>query len=65
MTLQTLQEYGKPFQIKVLGALLSDKKFLQDVSDTIKETYFGSPAHQWIVHEILKYYGEFHTTPTM
>lgn len=65
MTLNSLQEYGKPFQIKVLGALLSDKKFLLDVSDTIKESYFGSQAHQWIVHEILKYFAEFHTTPTM
>ena len=65
MTLQSLNEYGKPFQIKVLGALLSDKKFLLDVSDTIKESYFGSQAHQWIVHEILKYYAEFHTNPTM
>ena len=65
MTLQSLNDYGKPFQIKVLGALLSDKKFLLDVSDTIKESYFGSSAHQWIVHEILKYFAEFHTTPTM
>lgn len=65
MTLQSLNDYGKSFQIKVLGALLSDKKFLLDVSDTIKESYFGSSAHQWIVHEILKYFAEFHTTPTM
>ena len=65
MTLSSLNDYGKPFQIKVLGALLSDKKFLLDVSDTIKESYFAAPAHQWIVHEILKYFAEFHTTPTM
>lgn len=65
MTLNVLSDYGKSFQIKVLGALLSDKKFLLDVSDTIKETYFNSSAHQWIVHEILKYFEEFHTTPTM
>ena len=65
MTLSSLTEYGKPFQIKVLGALLSDKKFLQEVFDVVKESYFSAPAHQWIIHEILKYYAEFHTTPTM
>jgi len=65
MTLNSLQEYGKPFQIKVIGALLSDKKFLQEVSDVVKESYFSANSHQWIVHEILKYFNEFHTTPTM
>lgn len=65
MTLQSLTDYGKAFQHKVIGALLTDKKFLQEVSDTVKESYFNSSAHQWIVHETLKYYGEFHTTPTM
>lgn len=65
MTLGALSDYGKPFQTKVLGALLSDRKFLQDVQDIIKETYFSSAAHQWIVREVLKYYKEYRTYPTM
>lgn len=65
MTLKVLSDYGKSFQLKVIGALLTDKKFLLDVSDILKESLFGSAAHQWIIREILKYFKEFHTNPTM
>ena len=33
MTLKSLQQYGKGFQLKVLGSLLTDKKFLLNVRD--------------------------------
>ena len=36
MTLQKLSAYGKGFQIKVLGALLTQKDFLINVRDTLK-----------------------------
>lgn len=65
MTLTALSEYGKGFQIKVLGALLTDKKFLLNVRDILKENYFSAQSHQWIVREILKYFDEYHTCPTM
>lgn len=42
MTLQKLSQYGKGFQLKVLGALLTDKKFLLNVRDVIQEGYFDS-----------------------
>ena len=42
MTLQKLSQYGKGFQLKVLGALLTDKTFLLNVRDVIKEEYFDS-----------------------
>ena len=32
MTLKSLQQYGKGFQLKVLGSLLTDKKFLLNVT---------------------------------
>lgn len=65
MTLRVLSDYGRSFQLKVIGALLTDKKFLLDVSDVLKESLFNSSAHQWIIREILKYFREFHTNPTM
>lgn len=65
MTLVRLGEYGKPFQMKVLGALLTDKKFLQTVADVLKEEYWDAPAHQWIIKQILGYYGTYHTAITM
>ena len=40
MTLQKLSAYGKGFQIKVLGALLTQKDFLINVRDTLKSEYF-------------------------
>jgi hypothetical protein len=35
MTLKTLSSYGKGFQLKVLGALLTDRGFLLNVSDLL------------------------------
>jgi len=46
MTLQKLSQYGKGFQIKVLGSLLTDKTFLLNVRDTIREDYFDADSHK-------------------
>lgn len=63
--LQKLSQYGKSFQLKVIGSLLTDKKFLLDVRDVLHDEYFDSEAHKWIVQEIVKYFDHYHTTPTM
>lgn len=65
MTLQKLNAYGKGFQLKVLGALLTDKPFLLNVRDVLHPEYFDSDAHKWIVETILKYFDEFHTTVSL
>ena len=65
MTLQKLSQYGKPFQVKVLGSLLTDKGFLLTVRDTLQEEYFDADAHKWILQEIVKYFDKYHTTITM
>ncbi len=65
MTLQKLTQYGKPFQIKVIGALLTDKGFLLTVRDVLREEYFDSDTHKWIIGQILKYFDKYHTTVTM
>lgn len=65
MTLRALSEYGKGFQLKVIGALLTDKSFIINVRDILKEQYFDNEAHKWIIGQILKYYDEFHTNITM
>ena len=65
MTLQKLSQYGKPFQVKVLGSLLTDKGFLLTVRDTLQEEYFDADAHKWILKEIVKYFDKYHTTVTM
>ena len=65
MTLRVLSDYGRGFQLKVLGALLTHKEFLLNVRDVLKVEYWDAPAHQWIVNEILKYWDQYHTTVTM
>ena len=65
MTLKALNQYGKSFQLKVLGSLLTDKKFLLNVRDVLSDDYFDSDAHKWIVDEIIKYFDKYHTTITM
>ncbi len=65
MTLNSLSTYGTSFQVKVLSSLLTHKEFLQNINDVLSEEYFDNQAHKWIIGEILNYYEQYHTTPTM
>jgi replicative DNA helicase len=65
MTLQTIEEYGHSFQMKVISSLLTHKEFLQNINDVLSDEYFSNPAHKWIINEILKYYDKYHTTISM
>tara|TARA_R110002072_G_scaffold200349_1_gene358083 strand:- start:4352 stop:5698 length:1347 start_codon:yes stop_codon:yes gene_type:complete len=65
MTLKALNQYGKGFQLKVLGSLLTDKVFLLNVRDVLQEDYFDSDAHKWIINQIVGYFDNYHTTVTM
>jgi sulfur relay (sulfurtransferase) DsrC/TusE family protein len=64
-TLNSLEKYGTSFQIKVLGALLTQRQFLLNISDSLESEYFSSTAHQWIVDFIIKYFNEYHTIPSL
>jgi replicative DNA helicase len=64
-SLNQLQQYGLSFQIKVLSSLLKHKEFLLNINDVLETDMFDNPAHQWIVTEILKYYYQYHTTPSI
>ena len=65
MTLKALNQYGKGFQLKVLGSLLTDKGFLLNVRDVLHEEYFDSDAHKWIINQLVTYFDKYHTTVTM
>jgi replicative DNA helicase len=65
MTLNNISQYGIGFQIKVLSALLTDKKFLVNINDILSDDYFDNSAHKWIVKETLKYFYKYHSTPTL
>ena len=64
-TLQKLNQYGPVFQIKVLGALLTQRQFLINIIDSLDSEYFESSAHKWVIEYIQKYFNEYHTTPTV
>ena len=65
MTLKSLQQYGKGFQLKVLGSLLTDKSFLLTVRDVLHDHYFDADSHKWIINEIKEYFDKYHTNITM
>ena len=65
MTLKTLNSYGKAFQLKVLGSLLTDKTFLLNVRDVLYDDYFDADSHKWIVNQIISYFDKYHTNITM
>jgi hypothetical protein len=64
-TLQKLQAYGPQFQTKVIGALLTQKNFLVNVSDSLEKEYFENQANQWIIGKVQEYFNYYHTVPTM
>jgi hypothetical protein len=53
MTLQSIDEYGPSFQMKVISSLLTHKEFLQNINDVLSDEYFSNPAHKWVINEIL------------
>ena len=63
-TLNKLQNYGNVFQVKVLGALLTQRNFLLNISDSLDSEYFENPSHKWVVDYIIKYFEQYHTYPT-
>ena len=65
MTLQTIDQYGTGFQIKVISALLTRKEFLINIHDLLTDEYFSNQGHKWIIKQILDYYYKYHTTPSM
>ena len=64
-TLSKLNQYGNAFQVKVLGALLTQRDFLLNIADALDSEYFESSAHKWTVEYIIKYFNQYHTYPTI
>ena len=63
--IDTLTKYGQSYQSKVVASLISDAKFLEQVTEITKPAFFESQANQWIIGEVQNYFNEFRTSPTM
>lgn len=57
--------YGSSFQIKVLAALITDRDFLQQISDILNPNYFDSDGGEWVAQKILEYFSKYKTSPTL
>ena len=62
---EKLTSFGNSFQSKIIASLLVKKTFLQTISDILQEEYFDSDANKWLVKNIISYFYEFKTSPTL
>ena len=51
----TLVKYGQSYQSKVVASLITDVKFLEQVTEITKPAFFESQANQWIIQEAVSY----------
>ena len=63
--IDNLKKFGAEFQIKCISGILSDKSFLERLSDIIDPTSFESDAHQWIVKQTIAYFMQYKDLPTL
>ncbi len=61
----TLTKFGSSFQSKIIMSLLSNKEFIQTISDIIEPSIFDSDANKWLVKSIKDYFIEYKTPPTL
>jgi replicative DNA helicase len=62
---ETLKKFGLDFQTKCISALISDKPFMERISDIVDPSSFEKDEHKWLVKECLKYFMEFKELPTL
>jgi replicative DNA helicase len=63
--IDNLKKFGSEFQIKCISGILSDKSFLERLSDIIDPASFESDAHQWIVKQTVAYFMQYKDLPTL
>ena len=62
---ETLTKFGTSFQSKIIASLLSDKKFIQTISDILNPSMFDSDSNKWLVKMIKDYFYEYNKQPTL
>ena len=61
----TLSKYGQSFQVKVVSALLSDVKLVDTLHEVIHTKFFEAESNKWIVEQIIDYYNEYKSIPSL
>jgi len=62
---EKLTSFGNSFQSKVISSLITKKTFIQTISDILQQEYFDSDANKWLLKNIIDYFYEFKTSPTL
>lgn len=60
-----LKKFGIDFQQKCISALVSDKAFIERITDIIDYNFFETDALQWVCRETISYFIEYKTVPTL
>ncbi len=63
-SIDNLSKYGQSYQTKVVANLVSDRPFLEQVSDILETKYFESDTNKWIVDLTKKYFHKYKNNPT-
>lgn len=63
-TKNTFERFGKEFQSQLIRALLTDRKFFEDIREIISSSYFTTIVHANLIETILNYYIEYKNVPT-
>jgi len=64
-TQDTLTKYGQDFQTKTISALLTDGKFLDNLTEILHSKFFDSDSNKWIVDSIIDYHSQYKRPPSM
>ena len=62
---ETLTQYGKNFQSKILTSLITDVKYTKQILDIVEVNYFDSDSNKFIIKSIKDYFKKYKTNPTM
>jgi replicative DNA helicase len=60
-----LKKFGSEFQIKCISGLVSDKTFIERISDILEPDSFETDAHKFIVTETISYFLQYKDLPTL
>jgi len=63
--IDNLKKFGNEFQIKCISGLVSDRPFIERLSDIIEPEFFENESHRWIVKHSIKYFNEYRDLPTL
>lgn len=63
--IDNLKKFGSEFQIKCISGLVSDRPFIERLTDIVEPEFFENEAHRWIVKQSISYFNEYRDLPTL